>query len=138
RRWGGEIRRQEIFARLAERTGASVADGWPAFRREVLGNPLRRLADRLGVRGPTRSHSLLAASEQASASWLDWLAGHVDPAVVAIYDDTVLQAKTFGVELSEARIDELNRRRARNEALFRWHVVPTASFAQLIGLDIDR
>lgn len=138
RRWGGEIRRQEIFARLAARTGASVADGWPAFRRELLGGRLRRVAARVGLRPPPASERPLAASEQAPASWLDWLPGHVDPAVVAIYDDSVLQARAFGVELSEARVEELTTRRARNEALFRWHVVPTASFARLIGLDMDR
>jgi len=138
RRWGGEIRRQEIFARLAARTGASVADGWPAFRRAVLGGRLRRAMDRVGIKPPPAAQRPLAASEQAPASWLDWLPGHVDPAVVAIYDDGVLQAQAIGVELSEARIDELNTRRARNEELFRWLVVPTASFAQFIGLDMDR
>jgi glycosyltransferase involved in cell wall biosynthesis len=138
RRWGGEIRRQEIFARLAARTGASMADGWPAFRRAVLGGRLRRAMDRVGIRPPPAAQRPLAASEQAPASWLDWLPGHVDPAVVAIYDDGVLQAKAIGVELSEARIEELDTRRARNEELFRWLVVPTASFAQFIGLDMDR
>lgn len=138
RRWGGEIRRQEIFARLAARTGASVTDGWPAFRREILGGRLRRVADRIGIRPPPAAQRPLAASEQAPASWLDWIPGHVDPAVVAIYDDHVLQARAMDVELSEARIEELTVRRARNEGLFRWHVVPTASFARLIGLDMDR
>jgi glycosyltransferase involved in cell wall biosynthesis len=138
RRWGGEIRRQEIFARLAARTGASVADGWPAFRREILGGRLRRIADRVGIRPPPASQRPLAASEQAPASWLDWIPGHVDPAVVAIYDDHVLQARAINIELTEARVEELTTRRARNEAMFRWHVVPTASFARFIGLDMDR
>jgi glycosyltransferase involved in cell wall biosynthesis len=138
RRWGGEIRRQEIFARLAERTNASVADGWPDLRRELLGGRMRRVMDRVGLRPPPASERPLAASEQAPASWLDWLPGHVDPAVVAIYDDGVLQAQAIGVDLSEARIEELTVRRARNEAMFRWLVVPTASFARFIGLDMDR
>jgi hypothetical protein len=139
RRWGGEIRRQEIFRRLADRTDASVADGWPAFRRAVFGGRLRRITARLGLdrrRGGPLPR--LAASEQAPASWLDWLPGHVDPAVVTIYDDGVLQAQALGVELSPARIEELNTRRTRNEATFRWLVVPTASFAEFIGLDMDR
>ena len=138
RRWGGEIRRQEIFARLAARTGASIADGWPATRRLVLGGRFSRLADRVGLRSTGRARPALAASEQAPASWLDWLAGAVDPVAVAIYDDAVLQARAFGVELSDARVDELNVRRRRNEELFRWHVVPTTSFARYIGLDMDR
>ena len=138
RRWGGEIRRQEIFGRLAARTGASVVDGWPALRRELLGGRLRRVADRVGLRPPPAAQRPLAASEQAPASWLDWLPGHVDPVAVTIYDDGVLQAQAFGVPLSEARVEELNVRRRRNEELFRWHVVPTASFARFIGLDMDR
>jgi glycosyltransferase involved in cell wall biosynthesis len=137
RRWGGEIRRQEIFGRLAERTGAAVVDGWPAFRRAVLGGRLRRVANRFGMARPDPSRRL-AASEQAPASWLDWLPGNVDPTVVTIYDDGVLQAKAIGVELSAGRIEELNLRRARNERLFRWLVVPTASFAEFVGLDMDK
>lgn len=138
RRWGGEIRRQEIFGRLAARTAGSLVDGWPALRRHLLGGRRRRLADLIGLRPPPASERPLAASEQAPASWLDWLPGHVDPAVVAIYDDGILQAKAIGIDLSEARIAELSLRRARNEATFRWLVVPTASFARLIGLDMDR
>lgn len=137
RRWGGEIRRQEIFARLAERTDAAVVDGWPAFRRAMLGGRLRRVANRIGIARPDPSR-LLAASEQAPASWLDWIPGNVDPAVVTIYDDSVLQARAIGVELAPGRIEELTLRRARNERLFRWLVVPTASFAEFIGLDPDK
>jgi glycosyltransferase involved in cell wall biosynthesis len=138
RRWGGEIRRQEIFSQLAERTGATVADGWPAFRRAILGGRLKRISRRLGLAPRRPELRSLAASEQAPASWLDWLPGYVDPTVVTIYDDGVLQAQALGVELSPARIAELTLRRARNEQLFRWLVVPTASFAEFIGLDMDR
>ena len=138
RRWGGEIRRQEIFARLAARTGASVADGWPAFRRQLLGGRLRRTLGRVGHRPPPASQRPLAASEQASSAWLDWLGDYVDPAVVAIYDDGVLQARAMGIQMSDDRIAQLTLRRARNEAAFRWLVVPTASFARFIGLDMDR
>ena len=137
RRWGGEIRRQEIFSRLAARTEASVVDGWPAFRRAILGGRLRRVAHRVGLARPDPSRRL-AASEQAPASWLDWLPGKVDPTAVAIYDDSVLQAKALGGVLSPARIEEFNHRRARNERLFRWIVVPTRSFAEHIGLDMDK
>src|SRR3954447_23839037 len=138
RRWGGEIRRQEIFGRLASRTGATVVDGWPELRRRLLGGRLRRMTDRVGLRAPPPTLRPLVASEQAPASWLDWLPDHVDPAVVTIYDDGVLQARAIGGGLSEARIEELKTRRARNEAMFRWLVVPTASFARFIGLDMDR
>ncbi len=139
RRWGGEVRRQEIFARLAERTAATTADGWPAFRRALLGGRLRRVGKRLGLgRLGAAGDRPLAASEQAPAAWLDWLPAYVDPVAVTIYDDGVLQAQALGVSLRPERIAELNLRRARNERAFRWHVVPTASFARFIGLDMDR
>lgn len=138
RRWGGEIRRQEIFAGLARRTDATVADGWPAFRRAVLGGRLRRIARRAGFGPPPARDRPLAASEQAPASWLTWLRSSVDPVAVTIYDDGVLQAQALGVDLAPERIAELNQRRAANEAAFRWLVVPSASFAEYIGLDLDR
>ncbi|HEU4920019.1 MAG TPA: glycosyltransferase family 4 protein, partial [Candidatus Limnocylindrales bacterium] len=71
-------------------------------------------------------------------SWFDWIPGTVDPTAVAIYDDGVLQAQAIGIELAPSRVEELTLRRARNERLFRGLVVPTASVAEFIGLDMDR
>lgn len=138
RRWGGEIRRQEIFAILASRTEAAVSDSWLGFRRATLGGRLRRVARRFGLQAAPAMRRSLAASEQAPASWLDWLTDYVDPVAVAIYDDGVHQARAIGVELTPSRIAELTIRRAANERAFRWHVVPTASFAELAGLDPER
>jgi glycosyltransferase involved in cell wall biosynthesis len=138
RRWGGEIRRQEIFGGLAARTGASVVDGWPSLRRTILGGRRKRILRRIGFAPRSPALRPLAASEQAPPSWLDWLPDHVDPAVVTIYDDTVLQAQALGFELPPGRAEEMTLRRARNEKVFRWLVVPTASFGEFIGLDMDR
>lgn len=132
RSWGGEIRRARIFERLAERTAARVVDDWPAFQRSVQRRGWRAL-----LRGP-RLPPRLAASEAAPLKWSSRIRPHADPVAVAIYDDVVTQARSFGIDLSPERAAEATEVRRRNEALFRWHVVPTASFADLVGLDRDR
>lgn len=132
RGWGGEIRRARIFERLAERTAATVVDDWPAFQRTVRG---RRWQAWLPRRGP---RPLLAASETAPPKWIERVASLAEPVAVAIYDDAVIQSHALGVEVSPGRAAELAGRRRANEDAFRWHVVPTGSFAELVGLDASR
>lgn len=132
RGWGGEIRRARIFERLAGRTGARVVDDWPAFQRTVRGRRWRALLS--GARTPPR----LAASEVAPLKWTDRIRALSDPVAVAIYDDAVAQSRALGLELTPERAAESREVRRGNEELFRWHVVPTASFADLIGLHPDR
>jgi glycosyltransferase involved in cell wall biosynthesis len=131
RRWGGEIRRAMIFERLAAATGATVVDDWPEFQRHARGRrwqAWRRLAPR----------PLLAASETAPPRWIPRVAALSEPVAVAVYDDAATQARALGMALAPEREAELVARRRQNEATFRWHVVPTASFAKLVGLDMDR
>jgi glycosyltransferase involved in cell wall biosynthesis len=132
RGWGGEIRRSQIFARLAERTAATVVDDWPSFQRAIRG---RRWQAWLGRR---RVRPFLAASETAPPKWVERIVELSDPVAVAIYDDAVIQSRALGLDLSVGRAEELRVRRRQNEAAFRWHVVPTASFAELAGLDPAR
>jgi glycosyltransferase involved in cell wall biosynthesis len=132
RGWGGDIRRARIFERLAARTSARVVDDWPAFQRTVRGRRWQTLLP--GTRTPPR----LAASEAAPLKWTDRIGELADPVAVAIYDDAVAQARALGLEMSAERASDFQELRRRNEDLFRWHVVPTASFAELIGLDPDR
>jgi glycosyltransferase involved in cell wall biosynthesis len=61
-----------------------------------------------------------------------------DPVAVGIYDDAIAQLSAFGIVLPPDRLAAIRRRRELNEGLFRWHVVPTASFADLTGLDPAR
>jgi glycosyltransferase involved in cell wall biosynthesis len=132
RNWGGEIRRARIFQRLAERTDATVVDGWPAVQAAVRGRfwqPWRRLRPR---------RPMLAASEGASPAWLDRIDRLTVPVAVAIYDDIVAQSRALGLPLTAEREAELRLRRTRNERAFRWHVVPTRAFAEAFGLDLDR
>ena len=132
RGWGGDIRRARIFERLAERTAARVVDDWPAFQRTVRG---RRWQVLLPGR---RTRPRLAASEAVPLKWTGRIEALADPVAVAIYDDTVAQSRALGLDLSPDRAAESREVRRRNEELFRWYVVPTASFADLIGLDPDR
>lgn len=132
RGWGGDIRRARIFEGLAARTSARVVDDWPAFQRTVRGRRWHRLM-------PWRhARPILAASETAPLKWVDRIRDLSNPVAVAIYDDPVIQAEALGLEMQPARAAELRELRRRNEELFRWHVVPTASFAALVGLDPDR
>ena len=138
-RWGGDLRRRSIFAALAERTGARVADRWsnasligavrgPRWRAPLLRRPFRLFMPR----------PRLAASEQLPVKMVDDARRLTDPAVVAIYDDAEAQLSALGIALDPDRLDELRRRRDLNLSLFRWLVVPTRSFAELVGLDPAR
>ena len=57
---------------------------------------------------------------------------------MAIYDDLVAQTKALGMGLTPEHEAELRLRRRRNVDAFRWHVVPTAAFAEAYGYDPDR
>ena len=142
RRWGGELRRRHIFARLAARTGARVVEsGWQpgllrrAARGPVLGSLPGPLLRRLPSRG---SKPRFAASEKLRDRLLETALAVTDPAVVAVYDDPVAQAHALGVTGDDRWIEELAARQRRNVAAFRWLVAPTQSFAELAGLPLDR
>lgn len=136
-RWGGDLRRGQIFRRLARQTDARVGNGWSvksaARAMGVARFVLRAQPVPLGLRRPR-----LASSEQLRPDMLRIIRRAVDPAVVAIYDDPVAQTASLGMTMSPARTALYTARRRDNVAAFRWHAVPTASFAELIGLDLDR
>jgi glycosyltransferase involved in cell wall biosynthesis len=133
-RWGGELRRRNIFSALAERTDATVLDQWtnPSLVAATRGPRWKT------VLRPLRAAPRLASSEQLPESMVAHARRFSDPAAVAIYDDAIAQLEAFGIVLEPERLEAIRRRRALNEALFRWHVVPTASFAALTGLDPAR
>lgn len=140
-RWGGELRRRQIFARLAERTAATVVEkGWyPVLLRRAARGSLGRLPGPLLYRLPSRgTRPRLAASEKLRDRLLDAAIAVTDPAVVAVYDDPVAQARALGVVQDSRWLDELAARQRRNVAAFRWLVSPTRSFAELAGLPLDR
>ncbi len=140
-RWGGEIRRHHVFSRLAERTGATILEnGWSdrGIRRAILGPVAGRLPAIVGRRLGPRARPLFAASEKLRPAVLRTAIALTDPAVVAIYDDPVAQARSLGVPVDPGWIASLAERQRLNRAAFRWHVVPTRSFAELAVLDLDR
>jgi glycosyltransferase involved in cell wall biosynthesis len=133
-RWGGELRRRQIFSVLAERTGATVVERWstPSLVAATRGPRWRTVLQ------PVTARPRLASSEQLPEAMVASARRFSDPVAVAIYDDTLAQLGAFGIVLDPTRVDAIRRRRAANEALFRWHVVPTASFASLAGLNPAR
>jgi len=140
-RWGGEIRRRHVFARLAARTGARIVeDGWSdgGLRRATLGPVAGRLPVALGRRVARSPRPRFAASEKLREAVLRSAVALTDPAVVAVYDDPVAQAATLGIGMDRDWLATLASRQRQNVEAFRWLVVPTASFAELAGLPADR
>ena len=141
RRWGGDIRRGNLFQGLAARTGAARINGYSARKlRHFVGIgpwliPLP-LPDRLVSRGGMRPR--LASSEQLRPDMVRLAQRVADPVAVAVYDDPIAQTAALGMTLGPARESYFRRRRAANLDAFRWLVVPSAGFAELVGLDLDR
>jgi len=136
-RWGGELRRRQVFRRLAERTGATLVEGFgPGAVRRAFGRlsyiplPLPSLR-----RGP---RPRLAASDPLRPDVLWAVRRLTDPAALAYYDDPIAQTAALGIRLPWARERLLQAKRSANLAAFRWHVVPSRSFAELVGLDPRR
>jgi len=130
-RWGGEVRRQMIFERLAERTAALVVESWPY----VQGYTKDRFWPSML---PPWRRPFLAVTEQPPESVNSWIVGRTDPVAVAIYDDPVAQTRALGIHLDADQAVELGRLRRLAMTTFRWHVVPTSSFAELAGFDPAR
>lgn len=131
-RWGGDLRRRQIFRQLAVRTDARVADGWSI---KSLVRAMGAVPVLLGALPLPMARPRLATSEQLRPDMLRVIRRAVDPAVVAIYDDPVAQTSSLGMTMSPARRALYSARRADNLAAFRWHVVPSQSFAEMLEMD---
>ena len=133
-RWGGDLRRHHIFSALAERTEATVVDRWTnaTLVAATRGPRWKR------VLRPIRALPRLASAEQLPVKMIPYAERFADPVAVAIYDDAAAQLRAFGMTVDPDRMRQDREKRVLNEALFRWHVVPTASFAELAGLDDRR
>lgn len=137
RRWGGDLRRVNLFRRLAERTDATVLSGWGqhAVRKEF--GVRTRIPVPSAISG-RRVRPRLASSELIGPDVLGPVRRVMDPAAVAVFDDPISQAMDLGITLPVERHQYLASRMSANLRAFRWHVVPTGSFASHIGLDLDR
>ncbi len=132
RRWGGDLRRAHIFAALAARPGACSTPRWDT--RATLG-AIRRT--HVGLSGwSTRpflaSAELLTPGARRVARFL------ARPAALDLHDEPVVQAAALGRPFPPERAAELRRLVAANLDLFPVHVVPSPSFAELVGLDLTR
>lgn len=133
-RWGGELRRRHLFSALATRTGATIVDSWTTRALVAAARGPRWKT----VLRPFRALPSLASTEQLSERTMPSVIRWTDPVAVAIYDDAIAQLDALGITLEQDRMDQIRRRRDLNETTFRWHVVPTASFAELTRLDPAR
>jgi glycosyltransferase involved in cell wall biosynthesis len=138
RRWGGDLRRVNLFRRLAERTEAIVLDGFgPGAIRGRFGRIRPRIPVPAAV-ARRRARPRLASAEMLSADLVPRAGRVMDLAAVAVYDDPLAQAIDLGLELAEDRRRYFSARMDANLRAFRWLVVPTESFADHIRLDMSR
>ncbi|HLX34227.1 MAG TPA: hypothetical protein VKR30_03180, partial [Candidatus Limnocylindrales bacterium] len=130
-RWGGDLRRRHIFQSIVDRTGAATSERTDRSR---LWSAIR------GTRGalvPWR-RVRLASADLLTPNALPLARVATRPAALDVHDHPVLQLIAFGQSPPSAWSGPMNRRIERNLTLFPMHVVPSASFAALAGLDPGR
>lgn len=128
-RWGGDLRRAHLFEVLAERTGATMIDGWS---RAAVRSAIRRPRFGLGRRARIASAEFLGLDALAAA-----VSGG-DPAVLDVHDDPLLQTAALGVSVAPHRAQAIAGKTRDNIAAFRWLVTPSRALAELMGLDLQR
>jgi glycosyltransferase involved in cell wall biosynthesis len=133
RRWGGDLRRHYLLRGLAERTGATVLENWrpPSIQRSLAA--FRSQPWQVWRRAPFVASAEILDDEQLAA-----ISSAGSPHLIDIHDDPLLQAEALGIELPPERVASLRTQSDRNRAAFRWLVAPSAAFAELAGLDLDR
>lgn len=138
-RWGGDLRRGSIFRGLAARTNATMVNGWsPRYLRPLFGAGPWMLPLPIPLTSRRGALHRLATSEMVRPDLVAVFRRRVDPTAVAIYDDQIAQGAALGIKLPRGRERFFRKRRDANLSAFRWHVVPSASFAELVGMDLDR
>ena len=137
RRWGGDLRRAQIFRQLVSRTQAMVIEGFTVRPLRQAFGPLAYVPLPLPTfrRGP---RPRLASSEQLRPDVVRAVRRLTVPVAVAVYDDPIAQTEALGIHLPPVRERYFRARRRANLGAFKWHVVPSRSFAELIGLDMTR
>lgn len=131
-RWGGDLRRHHVFRALAVRTEASTE---PGTGRVALRRAVRRAA---GPPWPWRHRPYLVSSDLLTPEAVAFARHATLPIALDLHDHSVAQADALGRHLDEVdRAAQLAGITANLET-FTWHVVPSASFAELLGLDPSR
>lgn len=133
RRWGGDLRRRYLLDGLVERTGATAQDDW---RSASIARTLREL------RGPRwqlwRGRPCVGATELLPPDRLAVLASLGEPIVVDVHDEPLVQNEALGIATPETEAATIRERHRVNLEAFRFHVAPSASFAELTRMDPAR
>jgi len=131
-RWGGDLRRARVLHELALLTDAREVQGWghTAVRdavRSVAGPPF-----------PWRRRPALASSELLSEGATVQARRSTVPVVLDVHDHPIAQAEALRRRLEPAARVAMEARLARNLETFAIYTAPSASFAELAGLDPAR
>lgn len=132
RRWGGDLRRHHVMRQLAIRTTAAAV---PGLDRPAVRESTRRAA---GRPWPWRTRPRLASSELLTPGAVVLARRMTRPVAVDLHDHVIAQADALGRAVSDEYRAAQTSRIAANLELFPWVVVPSASFADLVGLDPAR
>jgi glycosyltransferase involved in cell wall biosynthesis len=133
RRFGGDLRRAHLLQVLAERT-AAITSGWSP----AAVTPLLRRHGKGGLPWARRPRPALAAAESLDPDLLVEVARRTRPAVLDVHDDPILQLAALGVDPGPDRRRVLADKADRNRAAFPLLLAPTAAFAALAGLPLER
>ena len=129
---GGSLRAAHLMQTLAERTAAATP---AAFGRRGL----LSLATALATESHFWRRPLHVASTQLlPVAGLPLLRGSVRARALDLHDHPRLQSEAFGLEVSVARGRALDDLVDRNVGVFETLVVPSASFAELCDLPLQK
>ena len=135
RRWGGDLRRAFILAALAERTAATIGEGWSA---PIVRAGLSAAAGRRRLPALRHTRPFLASAESLGPALIAEVRQRSIPFALDVHDDPLAQYRAFGIIASDERLAELRTSFLANLEAFAWHIAPSASFAELTGLSPDR
>lgn len=131
--WGGDVRRAFIFSELAARTGAVQAPWQPA---QVVRRAIRQ-ADAPRWPWTRRARPYLASADLLPQATVDVLPRLARAVALDVHDDPGAQREAFGLAPIPPNDPRVRRWRTNLDA-FRILVVPSASFAELAGLEASR
>ncbi len=128
-RWGGDLRRARIFHELALATGALEAQGWG---HATVRDAVRAVA---GPPFPWRRRPALASTEFLSEGATVQARRSTRPVVLDVHDHPIAQSEAMGRRLEAGARAAMAAQVERNLKTFPLVTAPSASFAELAGLD---
>ena len=131
-RWGGDLRRARVLHELALVTAALEVQGWG---HADVRDAVRRAA---GPPFPWRRRPALASSEFLSEGATTQARRSTRPVVLDVHDHPLAQAEALGRRLEPAAREAMTAQVRRNLETFPLFTAPSASFAELAGLEPGR